>query len=318
MVTIGKTPEGRPIVKPLKPVTYFKTYNDAYAALLEYNRNPYDFESVITIEELYKLWLPKYQSKVTPDTARSIVGAWKRCDSIKDMYVKDVHARHCKGCIDAATSYATKKNVQKLLNQMFDYALENDMTDRNYARAVKVEDPEPDTDPKHIAFSDEEISTLWQNTDDSTVRMILIQCYSGWRPSELISIRSEDVDLENWTMTGGMKTSAGKRRLVPIHEKIKDLVRQAMNDGGEYLFSPTMTYNTYKNKFYCVLEILKLNPKHKPHDPRKTFVTKCKKAGVNEYAIKYMAGHSIRDITEKVYTERDPVFLREELAKVKE
>lgn len=105
---------------------------------------------------------------------------------------------------------------------------------------------------------------------------------------------------------------------IPIHEKIKDLVKRAMDDGDEYLFSPHMTYNTYKNKFYCVLELLKLNPEHKPHDPRKTFVTKCKKYGVNEYAIKYMAGHSIRDITEKVYTERDSTFLREELAKVQE
>lgn len=25
MVTVGKTPEGKPIVKPLKPVAYFKT-----------------------------------------------------------------------------------------------------------------------------------------------------------------------------------------------------------------------------------------------------------------------------------------------------
>lgn len=302
----------------LKPEAYFKTYNEAYAALLEYNKDPYDFDSLITINDLYKLWYPIYEAKVTPETARGMVGAWKRCEPIKEMYVKDVRARHCKNCIDSAVSYATKRNIHTLLNQMFDYALENDMTDRNYARAVKLAAPEESTDPKHIAFTDEEISILWQNADDSTVRMILVQCYSGWRPSELINIRSEDVDLDNWTMTGGMKTAAGKNRLVPIHEKIKDLVKRAKDDGDEYLFSPHMTYNTYKNKFYCVLELLKLNPEHKPHDPRKTFVTKCKKYGVNEYAIKYMAGHSIRDITEKVYTERDSTFLREELAKVQE
>ena len=40
MVTVGKTPEGRPICKPLKPESYFPTYNDAYAALVEYNKNP--------------------------------------------------------------------------------------------------------------------------------------------------------------------------------------------------------------------------------------------------------------------------------------
>lgn len=318
MITVGKTPEGKPIVKSLKPQAYFKTYNEAYTALLEYKNNPYDFDSVITIEELYKLWLPVYESKVSHETSRSIGAAWKRCESIKDMYVKDVRARHCKNCIETATTLSTKKTVQKILNQMFDYALENDLTDRNYARAVKVTGPEPDTDPKHIAFTQDEIDILWQNTDDSTVRMILIQCYSGWRPSELVNIETQNVDLENWTITGGMKTDAGKNRIVPIHEKIKGLVKQAMNSDNKYLFTPHMTYNTYKNRFYCVLEVLKLNPEHKPHDPRKTFVTKCKNAGVNEFAIKYMAGHSIRDITEKVYTERDPEFLRKELSKVYE
>ena len=29
MVTVGKTPEGRPICKPLKPESYFSTYNES-------------------------------------------------------------------------------------------------------------------------------------------------------------------------------------------------------------------------------------------------------------------------------------------------
>ena len=38
MVTVGKTDTGKPICKPLKPDSYFPTYNDAYAALVEYNK----------------------------------------------------------------------------------------------------------------------------------------------------------------------------------------------------------------------------------------------------------------------------------------
>ena len=36
MVTVGKTSTGRPICKPLKPESYFPTYNDAYTACLLY------------------------------------------------------------------------------------------------------------------------------------------------------------------------------------------------------------------------------------------------------------------------------------------
>lgn len=37
----------------------------------------------------------------------------------------------------------------------------------------------------------------------------------------------------------------------------------------------------------------------------------------DEYAIKYMVGHSIADITERVYTKRDPDRLRTEIEKIK-
>lgn len=58
MVTIGTKGNGRPKVAMLKPEAYFRTYNEAYEALLKYNKNPYDLsEDDLTIEELYKKWL---------------------------------------------------------------------------------------------------------------------------------------------------------------------------------------------------------------------------------------------------------------------
>ena len=49
----------------------------------------------------------------------------------------------------------------------------------------------------------------------------------------------------------------------------------------------------------------------------KHFVTMAKKYDVDEYAIKYMVGHKITDITEKVYTAREFDWLREEIEKIK-
>ena len=49
MITVGKNSVGRPICKPLKPESYFETYNDAYSALVEYNKNPYDLDSVMSV-----------------------------------------------------------------------------------------------------------------------------------------------------------------------------------------------------------------------------------------------------------------------------
>ena len=69
--------------------------------------------------------------------------------------------------------------------------------------------------------------------------------------------------------------------------------------------------------FERIRDELKLNPNHRPHDGRTHFVTMAKRYGVDEYAIKYMVGHKISDITEKVYTRREFAWLREEIEKIK-
>ena len=54
MITVGTNANGRPICKLLKPKAYFKTYNEAYMALMDYHRNPYDLEAAgMTLGELY-------------------------------------------------------------------------------------------------------------------------------------------------------------------------------------------------------------------------------------------------------------------------
>ena len=218
---------------------------------------------------------------------------------------------------------------------MLDYAVEYEIVDRNYSKAFAVsEDIIADMEnsrTEHIAFTENELATLWSHvTDTKYVDIVLIQCYSGWRPQELGLIKLENVDLEKWLFVGGMKTNAGIERTVPIHSKIRSLVfshyQEAKDLGSEYLFNYIeglsnkrryfMSYKRYSLRFEKVIKLLKLNPSHRPHYPRKTFVTMAKNAKADEYAIKYIVGHSITDITEKVYTERDPDWPASEIEKI--
>ena len=47
--TIGRTPFGKPIQKPIEPKASFRTYNEAYQALMEYNKTPYDKKYETTV-----------------------------------------------------------------------------------------------------------------------------------------------------------------------------------------------------------------------------------------------------------------------------
>ena len=42
----------------------------------------------------------------------------------------------------------------------------------------------------------------------------------GWRSQELVILKLDKINIDEWYMTGGMKTDAGKQRIVPIHTKI--------------------------------------------------------------------------------------------------
>ena len=76
-------------------------------------------------------------------------------------------------------------------------------------------------------------------------------------------------------------------------------------------------YTTFNKELTRLLKEYNLNTKHRLHDGRTHFVTAAKKSGLDEYAIKYIVGHKISDITEKVYTKRELDWLKSEIEKIK-
>ena len=346
MVTVSKDENGRPVCKPLKPESYFPTYNDAYTALVEYNRNPYDLKPEMTMSELYDKWSEEYFKTLKQNSSqRTISSCWAYCSSIYKMRVSDLRARHIKGCMEESfvktkdgvrrPTAGVKSRIKSMFNLMLDYAVEYELIDRNYARTFSVSDDvikeQEDTKRGHIPFTDNEIQRLWDNLYAFPyIDVVLIQCYSGWRPQELGLIEITNIDLEKNIMTGGMKTNAGTDRIVPIHPKILPLVKKRYNEaaqtGSKYLITCTdgithkgnvlLTYDKYSGRFKAIVKKLGLSPDHRAHDPRVHFVTQAKKYGVDEYAIKYIIGHQIADITERVYTKRDVDWLQSEIQKI--
>ena len=139
----------------------------------------------------------------------------------------------------------------------------------------------------------------------------------------MLNIKLSDVDLKAKTFKGGLKTESGIGRVVPIHSKVFPIVEKlytlSKRMNGEYLISQKggpVRYRYYLDCYNKTCMHLELNANHKPHDARVQFVTMAKKAGVDEYAIKKIIGHSVSDITERIYTKRDPEWLRNEIEKI--
>lgn len=341
MVTVGHDKNGKPIGRLLKPKAYFPTYNDAYIALVEYNRKPYELDKSTTVKELFEMWYKSVENSVVLGTLNGYKMAWHYCSKIYDVEVREIRIHHIRYCIEYGTyekngivrssSSPVKVRIKQLLSMMFDYAVEYELVDKNPARAITMPKnitKDLDQEAKHICFTDAEMDLLWSNLGTVPyIDVVLFQCYSGWRPQELGEIKLDDVDLKNWIITGGMKTKAGRGRIVPIHTCVRGIVvnmyNLAVTNGNPYLVTTTdarnmhLSYDKYYQRFMEIVRTLKLNPDHKPHDPRKQFVTMANDANMNEYAIKRIVGHTIKDITEKIYTERNPNWLADEMEKIK-
>lgn len=336
MVTTGKDSQGKPIVKMLKPTAYFKTYNEAYEALLKYRSDPYDVRENVSMDDLFELWITDYADKVIG--ARTLYcarHAWSYCEQIHNIDVRAFRRRHITMLFEnpyktvdqerIAPSANIVKRMKSILNMVCDHGTKLDLMERNYAKEVSIE--VSSSYKSHISFDSSELKILWENAAmDGGIRMMLINCYMGWRPSEMLKIKLSDIDLSSMIITGGSKTAAGMNRKVPIHSKIRDLVvafyKDAIGNNCTWLFgSPVdkdrhLCYEAYNKRFKSIVRQHQLNPAHRLHDCRKTFVTLAKNAHVDEYALKRIVGHAITDITEKTYTDRPISWLCEEIEKI--
>lgn len=340
----GKTTQNRVTIGT------YKTKKEALQALAEYGANPYDIQNNnLTLADLYQKWTEAYFPTLSGESStRTITSAWKYCHPLYKMRVKDLRARHIKGIMEdgyiissrgknagqkVMASPGVKARIKSMFNLMLDYALEYEIVDKNYARTFDISEDiikEKEAATRgHIIFTPDEVKILWNNVDRIRfVDWILIQCYMGWRPQELATLQLSDVDLDEWYIVAGMKTDAGKNRMVPIHTRIRPLVKRnydyALSLGSDALFNDPsatkggmkITYDKYAGRFDKVIAALNLNPEHRPHDPRMTFITMAKKAGIDPMVIKRLAGHRINDVTEAVYTVRDLEWLRSDIEKI--
>lgn len=302
---------------------YFEDRPAALQALAEYNRNPYDINaSKATFKDIYDLWFnAKYKAgkkKFSKSSIYCTQGAFKKCAALHNIVFSDMRTIHMQAILDDfSLSHAYMEHIKNLFNQMYKYALEYDIVQKDYSQFIKIN--KEDDDEHGVPFSKEDIEKLWKHKDKPFVDTVLIYIYSGWRISELLNMPLEDIDLENRTFKGGVKTRASKNRIVPIHSKIFDMVVNRRVEGQETLFydnGKKITTAAYYDLFRSALLSAGVPETHTPHDCRHTFATLLNNADANPVAVKRMLGHSTSDITEKIYTHKDIEDLRKEIEKI--
>ncbi len=292
-------------------IGYYPTREAGMIALAEYNRNPYDINAAkVTLAELFEKWSEKKLPKLSSSLQSSLKNAYGHTKAIQGMRYKEIRSFHMQDCIDnCGCGYSTQGAIKNLFGHLDRFAMELDVIQKMYSTLTTAA-PVPET--SKVPFTDDEIEKLWTIQNQEWVDTVLILLYSGWRITELLTLKSENVDLEQGTMKGGIKTRNGKDRIVPIHSKIQPFVEQWMNRGTEYLITDKdgkkMTDAQYRPYFKAIMEQLGFS--HCPHECRHTLRSRLDSAGANKKCIDMILGHKSKDVGERVYTHKTVAELK--------
>lgn len=137
------------------------------------------------------------------------------------MKMTEVRKNDMQAILDGCPlGFSSVRSIKNLFSQMFRYAMENGIVEKDYSQFIKINIE--DDNEKGEPFTEEELSMLWSHSADSSVQIILILIYSGMRIGELEIV---EINLKGRYFKGGLKTKAGKDRIIPIHDCIFPFVK---------------------------------------------------------------------------------------------
>lgn len=298
--------------KSQKAIGYFETYNDAFQALTEYNKNPYDLDNAeISFEGVYNGFFDWKKGNVGKSSQASYRTAYRYFDAIKNSPFRKLKTQDLQSVVDGIPyGYATSDNCKKLLVGMYKYAIQNDIVSTNYATYIVIK---KENDIEHgVPFTEDDLKRLWKLKDDPDGMIVNIMIYTGLRIGELQGYKYRDGMIQ-----GGIKSEAGRNRIIPVIEDIKPLVESFDN----FHFQRRTFRND--NHIYRIFEeanclYAPTGEKHTSHDCRHTFSWLADKYGMDEVSKHLIMGHSLgSDVERNTYGHRTTEQLVEEMNKIK-
>lgn len=305
-----------------KYIGYAATKKEAIEILSKHIVNPKNLDlEKLSFRDVFERWKEHEYPALSAARKRVYDRMYEKCSALHDKIFKDIRHSNFSTILDHET-HTNNIEIKNLFSKMSNYAMINDLIEKDYSKFI-VNRKKREKVVERKVYTEHEIKILWNNLYRyKEIDSILVMIYSGLRIGELLNLKKHNIDLVNRTISGaGIKTEAGKNRVVPIHSKIYPLIEDRYNNAGvnDYLFNMQGdSYATRHQYFKRTLDkMVELGlEKHTAHDCRHTFATRLNDANANSTAIKNIIGHSTFEITEKIYTHKDVEILRKEIEKL--
>ena len=283
-------------------------------------------KKVPTFLDIYYILDKDEFSLLSPHTQNSMHGAIKHLKKLHYLKIDQITLRMIQDVFDEdGSNHSTQVHMKTICTKVFRYAVVNQCIERNddytsYIRIAKYEESD-----MHRPYTINEILAL-KKADTPEAHIMLIFIYTGVRINELLNINRDNIHIDEKCdddgterlisyMITGSKTKAGKNRIVPIHDDIKQFVIDELLKPEKRLVD--VTYANFTTRTVLIKVNKLLNTHHTMHDTRKTFATLCQMNNLNVYIRKKVLGHRMNDITFDVYTNESKNRLWTEVNKIK-
>ena len=263
----------------------------------------------------YLSWVSLYSPRVSSKTMEGYKQAFAHYEKLHYVKINNISAVDLQQCIDnCGKGKRTRQLMKVTAGLVFKYAIDDNQILKNCAQNLYIEDQETH---HYEPLTDEEIDRI-SRSGEFYADYIVALCYLGHRPSEFFSFTKSDYYHENGVsyIKGGIKTEAGKSRVVPIPARIQPIIERRLAVEGTDLLFPRYDLNRkqqlsgtfsvmptrYFNQFVWKPMMDRLGIVGKvPYSTRHTYSNKIKNISGSDKDKAQLMGHADYETTKKHY-----------------
>lgn len=279
----------------------FATKKEALDYIPNLKPAPCSVAPKITLKELFERWKPFYSPRVGETTMQGYDAAFHWLQALHLLPFAALSTDDWQGCVDACPrGRRTKENMKSLGMALYKYAATLRVVDHNYAQYIWCGSDTTGTRPP---ITMEELETIRKAIGrEAYADYVYCMCYTGFRPTAFLSLTKTAFDPVNGCLCGGIKTKAGKNRIVTISPKIMPIIQARAACAAPYLFpsletGKMMTEAEFRNDVFKPL-MAKLGIKDRtPYSCRHTFSNLMKNVPGSDTDKAALMGHTDASMT---------------------
>lgn len=168
-----------------------------------------------TIEALYETFENGHMKELSKSKQTAYKIAYGRLTGLKRRYIESLTIDDLQSTVDKnASTYYPAKDMRDLLSNLYNLAMAQKLVTVKLSRFIVLPELE---EGEQTPFYKDEITALWKDYEAGNIftGYILLMCYSGMMPGELMEAKKANIDWSRQEITGcGLKTK--RRKKTPI------------------------------------------------------------------------------------------------------